>query len=102
MKRTRVRQIRRTIVMVTAAAAAALILAGRSVFPSMAEEDSSRVLYYRSIQIGEGDSLWAIAARWRSGSDLTTGEYVEELRRINSLREDTIHAGQYLTVIYYK
>ena len=70
-----------------------LILLGCAMFPSMAREEG--------IQIEEGDSLWEIAGRYKQGGNLTTADYVEKLRRINSLQEDTIHAGQYLTVVYY-
>ena len=33
---------------------------------------------------------------------MSTEEYVKELKRMNSLRSDTIHKGQFLTVVYYK
>ncbi len=84
------------------AGAIGAVLAVRSVFPSMAEEDSSRAAYYRSVQIQSGDSLWNIASRYRGGSDMSMEEYMETLRRMNRLKEDTIHAGQYLTILYYK
>ena len=80
-----------------------LILLGCTMFPSMAREEGPRpTAYYTSIQIEEGDSLWEIAGRYKQGGNLTTADYVEKLRRINSLQEDTIHAGQYLTVVYYR
>ena len=79
-----------------------LILLGCTMFPSMAREEGPRpTAYYTSIKIEEGDSLWEIAGRYKQGGNLTTADYVEKLRRINSLQEDTIHAGQYLTVVYY-
>ena len=80
-----------------------LILLGCTMFPSMAREEGPRpTAYYTSIKIEEGDSLWEIAGRYKQGGNLTTADYVEKLRRINSLQEDTIHAGQYLTVVYYR
>ena len=70
-----------------------LILLGCTMFPSMAREEGPRpTAYYTSIQIEEGDSLWEIAGRYKQGGNLTTADYVEKLRRINSLQEDTIHA----------
>ena len=66
-----------------------------------------RMLYhaafcYRSVEIKEGDSLWNIARQYKKGSHMSTEEYVKELKRMNSLRSDTIHKGQFLTVVYYK
>lgn len=58
--------------------------------------------YYTSIQIKEGDSLWSIAKQYKTNSGKTTGEFVDELKRMNRLNEDTIHAGNYLTVSYYQ
>ena len=57
--------------------------------------------YYTSICLEEGDTLWSIAVRYNVHSDKSTEEYVRELRRMNGLSDDTIHAGHYLTVSYY-
>lgn len=58
--------------------------------------------YYTSIQVEEGDSLWSIASRYSAKSPMDTQEYISELKRMNQLTSDTIHAGHYLTVVYYK
>lgn len=74
-----------------------------SVLVSLAgEEESSAVCYYKSVCIESGDNLWSIADQYRQGSALTVEEYVKELKRMNNLREDIIHAGQYLTVVYFQ
>ena len=79
------------------------ILTGRSMLTTMAEEEPVTVSpYYRSVEIKEGDSLWNIARQCKKGSHMSTEEYVKELKRMNSLRSDTIHKGQFLTVVYYK
>lgn len=57
--------------------------------------------YYTSICLEEGDTLWSIALRYNVYSDKSTQEYVRELRRMNGLSDDTIHAGHYLTISYY-
>lgn len=57
--------------------------------------------YYKSIQIEEGDSLWSLAEEYRD-SQMPAAEYVEELRSMNGLTSDTIHWGQYLTVLYFQ
>ncbi len=56
--------------------------------------------YYTSIQIQKGDSLWSIAGKYGENSGMTTAQYVKELKNMNGLKEDTIHSGQYLTVMY--
>lgn len=57
---------------------------------------------YTSIRIENGDSLWSIAARYAESSPMDVREYVQELKRMNQLTDDTIHAGHYLTVVYYQ
>ena len=49
-----------------------------------------------------GDNLWNIARQYKKGSRMSTEEYIRELKRMNSLRSDTIHKGQFLTIVYYK
>lgn len=79
-----------------------VVIAGHTMFTSIAKEEQELLPYYKSIQIEEGDSLWKIAGRYRDGSHMTTDEYVEKLRQMNGLKQDTIHAGQYLTVVYFQ
>lgn len=70
---------------------------------SQAEEQKSRAYqkYYTSIQIQDGDSLWSIAEKYRTHSGKSAAEYVCDLKEMNSLSDDTIHAGHYLAVYYY-
>lgn len=75
---------------------------GRTMLTSMATEEDHAEPYYKSIQIREGDSLWAIAEQYKESSSMTTHEYVDCLIRMNSLKSDKIHSGQYLTVVYYQ
>ena len=57
---------------------------------------------YTCIRIEPGDSLWSIASRYAVDSPMDTRQYVKELMRINRLADETIHAGNYLTVVYYE
>lgn len=70
---------------------------------SQAEEQKSSPYhkYYTSIQIQDGDSLWSIAETYRTHSGKSAAEYVRDLKEMNSLSGDTIHAGHYLTIYYY-
>lgn len=69
----------------------------------MAEEETvpSPEKYYTSIRLEDGDTLWKIAETYMD-SDESVIDYVRELRQINSLSDDHIDAGHYLTVRYYK
>lgn len=79
------------------------IIMGRTMFTSMAKEEGSRnTPYYKSVRIQEGDSLWRIARQYREGSSMSMEEYVNQLRQMNGLKKDTIHTGQYLTVVYFE
>ena len=76
---------------------------GNNLMQAMAEEESVHYhKYYTSIRLEEGDTLWTIAERFETNSGKSREEYVRELRSMNSLLDDTIHAGNFLTVSYYK
>lgn len=58
--------------------------------------------YYTSVCLEEGDTLWGLADRYMTEEYSGYSEYIEEVCSINHLfPDDTIHAGQYLTVPYY-
>lgn len=57
--------------------------------------------YYKSVMIRPGDSLWGLAEEY-SGGKMSLEDYVQELRAMNRLSSDTIHSGQYLTVLYFE
>ena len=76
---------------------------GRSLLSAYAEEEYVKPVkpYYTSIQLQPGDSLWDLAEEYMDGSGYSKKEYVEVLKRMNGLSSDRIHAGQYLTVVYF-
>ena len=61
------------------------IFMGRTMFTSMAKEESAATPYYKSVRIQEGDSLWELANQYKDGSSMSTHEYVDQLRQMNSL-----------------
>ena len=91
--------IKLIIPLIAAAVVLALLLSGHNVI--QAEEDTESVKYYTSIQIQPGDSLWSIAKTYIDGHYSSIPEYIEELKTINNLSSDTIHAYEYLVVAYY-
>lgn len=95
--------VRRVVITGIAVLLFVTVFMGRTMFISMAKEESQIAApYYKSIQIQEGDSLWGIANQYKKGSSMDTHEYIDHLKQMNSLKKDTIHAGQYLTVVYYE
>ena len=67
-------------------------MCGDALGNAMAEgpEETVRLTYYKSVRIRTGDTLWDLAEQYAPDTDLT----------MNSLKDDTIHAGNYLTVMY--
>lgn len=65
-----------------------------------AAPDCEPVRYYTSIKIEQGDSLWAIASRYKSESE-STAEYIDEIIAMNQLSSEQITAGKSLMIYYY-
>ena len=76
---------------------------GHTLLNARAEEAQLPKLkrYYTSVQLHQGDSLWDLAEQYRVGSGYSRTEYVEELKRMNGLKSEQIHSGEYLTVVYF-
>ncbi len=58
------------------------------------------VVYYKSIKVSEGDTLWDIAGQYMGSEFSDKQSYIEEVKRINHLTDDTIHSGSYLMIPY--
>ena len=91
---------RRGILAVAVLLLVSLFLFGMLVRADDAEEEPFLYKYYTSVQIRPGDTLWDIASEYcRDPGQIR--KYMKELKRINHLGSDEIHAGRYLTVVYY-
>lgn len=77
-------------------------ICGNSLMNTMAEEpaETKVVSYYTSIMIEKGDTLWGIAEEYAPQTNLSVPEYVKQLKQMNHLGEDVIHAGCHLVVMY--
>lgn len=75
---------------------------GHSLMNALADETPLPELqrYYTSIEIQKGDTLWGIADEYAESCGMTTTDYIAELKSMNGLKEDTIHSGQHLTILY--
>lgn len=73
-------------------------------FRSNAKDDSTEVSYkyYKSIEVTGNDTLWSIAEEYMDGEHYESiADYIEEVKSMNSLTNDTIHYGEYLIIPYY-
>lgn len=79
------------------------VLAGGSIsgFARVAGEEDASYKYYTSIMIEQGDTLWSIASDNMTPEYERIEEYMKEVRRLNHLYGDNIHAGEYLTIPRY-
>lgn len=58
--------------------------------------------YYKSIAVANNDTLWSIAERYMDEDHYgSINDYINEVRYMNSLSDDSIHYGEYLIVPYY-
>lgn len=100
LKRRRRQAAKRNMIILLATVM--LITIGSIVFGSTfssAKNDEEFEVYYKSVEIEQGDSLWNIAKEYKA-EDQSIVEYIEELRELNNLTSDTIHEGQHLVVAY--
>ena len=64
--------------------------------------DSNRYKYYTSIQVKPGDTLTSIAKKYITPEYASVSEYVDEIYKYNHIGSgDKIHAGKYISVMYY-
>ena len=79
---------------------AAFLISDRIEASSMTSDQQS-YKYYTSIQVKQGESLWSIAGHYMSSDYSDLDAYIEEVRDLNHLDSDDIHAGEYLLIPYY-
>lgn len=104
-RRRREQQIRRNILLLAASVAVAVFLS--VLFLSFSSEAVDRehqpsYKYYKSIELSSGDTLWSIANEYMDPEHYkSTGEYIDEVMRMNSLTSDKITSGSYIIIPYY-
>lgn len=75
-----------------------------SSFRSNAKNDASKETYkyFKSIVVSDSDTLWSIAETYMDEEHYdSVNEYIREVMRINSLKNDAIYADAHLIVPYY-
>lgn len=73
-----------------------------SSFSDAHESKEEQTIVYKSILIQSGDTLWDIAQEYKTNDYESTQDYVDELKRLNSLESDQIQESKYLTVACYE
>lgn len=67
-----------------------------------AKQDHELNEYYNSVLIQPGDTLTDIAKEYYVEESGDFNSYLEEIRALNKIDGDNIHAGNYITIKYYK
>lgn len=73
-------------------------------FRSNAKDDSVKTSYkyYKSITIGNQDTLWSIAEKYMDDEHYDSiSEYIDEVKNMNSLTDDEIQYGEHIVIPYY-
>lgn len=105
-RRIRICRIRRNSIIGIAAVLLVItgVIIGSSLLASSKASASNEDVYYKyytSIEVQPGDTLWSIADTYRNEDTEDREAYIEELVSMNNLKNETIHAGDYITVAYY-
>ena len=65
-------------------------------------KEQRAVLYYTSVCIEKGDTLWGIAEEYAEDSGMSVREYFNKLKEINRISGEGLREGNYLTIAYAK
>lgn len=72
--------------------------------PSVRAKAESSVSYERrivSVRVAENDSLWKIAERFYCSEKESIPDFINDIKKINHLKSDTIYPDTYLVIQYY-
>lgn len=62
---------------------------------SSATTEHTKELYYTSVEVKEGDTLWTIAEAYMSAEFVDLNTYVDEIKEVNGMYNDTILVLEY-------
>ena len=78
-----------------------LLILGVYFTPTVVNASTKEATSYESIQIHNGDTLWSLAKEYNT-SELSTNDFVKEIKEVNNLSSDYINNGNYLIIPVYK
>ena len=105
----RQQELRRRRIRIAAALVMTVIIILAAVFAGIrmttkttsAAHEHTPVLYYKSIEVQTGDTLWDLAGREIGPGWADRFEWIAEVERANGLDNDRITAGAFIVVPYY-
>lgn len=86
---------------VVAFIAAVIILCGTIHIFASSTDSRPYNKYYTSVRVEDGDTVWSIADRYITDSQVSKRDYVDEVCRLNSLTDGNVRSGDYIVVAYY-
>lgn len=99
-KQQRRRQRRLVSVLAVIVAAVAVIILCTGFFVKPATDQKTAYTYFTEVRVGRNESLWTIAQRYYTEECGSISEYLEDVKNINSMQDDRIYYGEYLTIPY--
>ena len=80
----------------------AVMITGNFLRESRAEAStvSTETVYYKSIEVSEGDTLWTLADQYMGDAFPNKEAYIREVKKLNHLNSDQIQSGAYLMIPY--
>lgn len=69
--------------------------------PTTVKAETCEPTSYESVLINNGDTLWSIAKEYNT-SDISTNDYIDEIKTINGLTGDSINGGNYILIPVYE
>ncbi len=57
--------------------------------------------YYMSYEVQDGDTLWDLAGEYNDFSVQDSSSYIEEVRSMNHITGESIHAGEFIVLPYF-
>ena len=86
---------------ITAFAALSIVITVNIIKADGAGQKLHEHKYFVSIQVEADDTLWSIADKYMTEEYASKSEYISEVKSINNMSGDTIHAGSYIVVPVY-
>lgn len=78
-----------------------VLFCNQLVSSSRAESLEKHQKYFTSVQVEEGDTLWKLAEENMTEEYRNAQEYIDEVKKMNSITDDHITTGCYLIIPYY-